>query len=89
MTPAGDTNSRRFRRGAAAERVTDPAEGIPLGLAVLMGIDLQRHSQPGMAQDELGVAGRDLQVLEQRRGGVPDMVHADGAQPVGADDAVK
>ena len=38
MTPAGDTNSRRFRRGAAAERVTDPAEGIPLGLAVLMGM---------------------------------------------------
>jgi hypothetical protein len=40
------------------------AQSFALGLAVLVGIDLQRHGQPGMTEDELSVTGRNLQVLE-------------------------
>jgi len=44
------------------------AEHLSLRLAVLMAVDLQGHGQARVAEDELGVAGRDAQVLEQSRG---------------------
>ena len=62
---------------------------LAVGLAVLVGVDLQRHGQPGMTEDELGVAGRDFEVLQQGGGGVPQMVHADGPQAVMVTDAVE
>ena len=82
MTPGTDTSSWCFRYLVAAENVSDPAQCFPLRLAVLMGVDLQRDGHPGMAEDQLGVAGRDLQVLQQRRGSVPQMMHRDDPQTV-------
>ena len=82
MTPGTDTSSWCFRYLVSVENVADPAECFPLCLAVLVGVDLQGDGQPGMAQDQLGVAGRDLQVLQQGGGGVPQMVHGDDPQPV-------
>ncbi len=38
-----------------------------LRLAVLVGVDLLGYGQAGVAEDELGVAGRDAQILEQGR----------------------
>jgi hypothetical protein len=53
-----------------------------LGLPILVGVDLLRHGQAGVAEDELSVAGRDAQVLEQGRGGVPQVVNLDQPQAV-------
>jgi hypothetical protein len=58
---------RAFGRIARVERVTDPGECFPLGVAVLVRVDLQRDRQPGVAKNELSVASRDLEVLEQGR----------------------
>jgi hypothetical protein len=57
MTPAIDTSSWCFRHLVTVENVPDPAQGFPLRFAVLMGVDLQRNGQPGMAKDQLGVTG--------------------------------
>ena len=40
-----------------------------------MGVDLERDGQARVAEDELGITRRDSQSLEQRRDGVPDVVH--------------
>src|ERR1700735_4996609 len=65
LTPAVDTSSLRFCP-VAPQRITDLGERAALGLAVLMGVNLQRHGQSRVAQDELGVAGRNPQVLVAR-----------------------
>jgi hypothetical protein len=36
-----------------------------LRLAVLVGVDLLCHGQPGVAEDQLRIAGRDAQILRQ------------------------
>jgi hypothetical protein len=53
-----------------------------------MGVNLERHGQPRVSEDELRIAGRDAKLLEQGRGGLPQMVHFDGSyMGVGADAA--
>lgn len=42
-----------------------------------------------MPQDELRIAGRDSQVLEQSCGGMPQMMQADHPQPVSVTDAAE
>lgn len=44
-----------------------------LRLPVLVGVDLPSDIQPGVTKDDLGIAGRDAEVLEQRSGGVPQV----------------
>jgi hypothetical protein len=39
--------------------MADLRERFMLCLVVLVGIDLLGHSQTGVAEDELGIAGRD------------------------------
>ena len=56
------------------ECLADAAKRVALGLAVLVGVDLQRDGQPRVAENDLRVAGRDAEVLEQGGGGVPQMV---------------
>jgi hypothetical protein len=65
-----------------AERIADPAEGVSLCLAVLVGVDLQRDGQPRVTEDELGIASRNAEVLQQCGGGVPQVMHLDQAQIV-------
>ena len=60
-----------------------------MGLPVLMGVDLQGYREPGMPEYELGVAGRDLQVLEQGRRRVAQVMHLDDPEPVGVADAAE
>ena len=56
-----------------AESIADFQQRIALSLAVLVGIDLQGDGQPGVAEDDLCVAGGDTKVLEQGRGRMPEI----------------
>ena len=71
------------------ECLTEAAERLALGLAILVGIDLQRDGQPRVAENDLRVAGRNAEVLEQGGGGVPQMVDLDVTEFVGVADAVE
>ena len=66
----------------------DPAECLALGLAVLM-VDLQDDGQPRVAKDDLSVASRDAEVLEQGRGRVPQVMDLDPPELVAAADSVE
>jgi hypothetical protein len=43
-----------------------PGDRIVLGLVGAVGVDLQRRADPGVAEDGLGVAGGDAEVLQER-----------------------
>jgi len=60
-----------------------------VGFFVLVAVDLQRDGKPGVAEDELSIAGRNTQVLEQCGCGVSEMVQFDVAEPVAGADAVE
>ena len=51
-----------------------------------MGVDLLRGRDVRVAEDGLGIAGRDLQLLEQRCDHTPDLVDGDAPDAVGAAD---
>jgi hypothetical protein len=42
-----------------------------------VGVDLQRGADPAVSEDGLGVAGRDVHVLEERGDRVPEVVDLD------------
>ena len=54
-----------------------------------VGIDLQRGADPAVPKDDLGVAGRDVEVLKQRGNDVPQMVDLDRPEFVGVADATE
>ena len=66
----------------AVEEAMEPGEGVALGLLVGVCVDLQRHGQPGVAEDDLGVASRHAQVLQERGDRMPDMMNRDHANGV-------
>ena len=63
----------------------DLRERVMLRLAVLAGVDLLGYGQAGVAEDELGIAGGDAEVLELGRGRVPQVMELDHS--CAADDA--
>lgn len=82
LTPAADTSSSLFGLPVPSKRIADLPERVPLRLPVLMGIDLQRHGKPGVAEDQLGVASRNPKVLQQCGGGVPQVMKLDRSESV-------
>jgi len=58
-----------------------------LRLAIFVGVDLQSHGQARVAQDELRVTRRYAEVLEQGRGGMPQVVNLDRPQAMSRADA--
>ena len=72
-----------------SECFADAAERVAVGLAVLVCVDLQSDGQPGVAEDDLSVAGRDAEVLEQGRGRVPQVMDLDGPELVAVADSVE
>ena len=61
----------------AIEEIMKPGEPVALCLLVGVRVDLQCHGQPGVAEDDLGIAGRDAQVLQERGDRMPDVVNRD------------
>ena len=60
-----------------------------LRLVVFVGVDLLGYSQAGVAEDELGIAGRDAEVPEQGRSRVPEVMELDRPYAAGSADAVE
>jgi len=52
-------------------------------------VDLERDGQAGVAEDDLRVAGRDSECLQERGDRVPDVVHGDEPDVVVVADAAK
>ena len=69
------------------EEVVQPGERVELGFIVGVGVDLQRDGQARVAEDDLRVAGRDAEGLQQRGDGVPDVVKLDQPDVVRLADA--
>jgi hypothetical protein len=67
----------------------EPGQGFALGVVVGVGVDLQGDGQPGVAEDDLRVAGRDGEVFQERGDGVPDVVDGDHADVVLLADAAE
>jgi len=74
---------------SSTERIADSSQGVTLSLLVFMGVDLQCDGQTGVAEDELGIARRDTEVLQQSGSRVPQVMHLDHSQAVGLADAMK
>src|SRR5258708_9258323 len=60
-----------------AEQLGEPRKGIVPGFLVHMGVDLHRGRDMGMPEDHLSVAGRDVQLLQERRSCVPKVMDLD------------
>src|SRR5450755_4574157 len=60
-----------------------------LRLAVLVSVDLLRHGQPGVAEDQLRIAGGDTKILEQRGSGVPKVMKLDHPRAAGLAEAME
>jgi hypothetical protein len=91
LTPTVDTSSPRLRlgRAASAQRIADLAQRIALRLLVLVGVDLQGDREPGMPEDELCIAGRNSQILQQGSCRMAQMVEANHPKAVGVADAAE
>jgi hypothetical protein len=59
------------------EEVVRPSERVELRFIVGVGVDLQRDGQARMAEDDLRVACRDTEGLQQRCDGVLHVVKLD------------
>ena len=42
-----------------------PGERVPLGFVARIGVDLQGGADPRAAEDDLSIAGRDVEVLQE------------------------
>ena len=60
------TTTGSFR---TAEQLVELGQGVAAGHLVDVGVDLLRSRDVRVAKDDLGIAGRDLEVFEQRRRG--------------------
>ena len=65
----------------------EPVERVTAGLLVGAGVDLQRGADPGVPEDPLDVAGRHLQIFEERSDCVPEVVDLDGPDAIVLTDA--
>ncbi len=84
MTTIPDHSAGSF--GAAEQRV-ELGDGVQAGGLVHVGVDLLRGRDVGVPEDDLRIAGRDAQVLEQGCGGVPQGMETDLADAVAVADA--
>jgi hypothetical protein len=71
------------------ESIADQFKGATLGLAVLVGVDLLSQGQARVSEDELGIASRDTEILEQGRSRVPQVMDLDRSRAAGGADAVE
>ena len=71
------------------EEVVQPGKRVELRLIVGVGVDLQRDGQARVAEDDLRVAGRDAEGLQQRGNRVADVMKLDQPDIARLADAVR
>jgi hypothetical protein len=59
------------------EQVVELGQRLIPGVLVHTRVDLHRRGELRVAQDHLSVSGRNVQLLQQRGRGVPQVVHGD------------
>jgi hypothetical protein len=74
---------------ATAGQLVEPGDGIVAGFFVNVRVDLHRGRDVDVTEDHLSVPRRHMQLLEQRRSGVPEVVHFDRAELVVVTDPVE
>jgi hypothetical protein len=74
---------------AAAEKPIQAGQGIVSGFFIDVRVDLHRGRDVRMAEDHLRVARRYAQLLEQGRGGVPQVMDPDHPELVVVADAAE
>jgi hypothetical protein len=72
---------------APIEQAVEPGERVAFGLVGGVGVNLQRCADPGVPEDGLGIAGRDVEVLQQRGDRVSDVMNGDHPDVVVVADA--